>query len=221
FTALSDSVRVVVMLGHSGCGAVSGAVDAYLRPVKFWSKSMSPMLRSLIQRIFVAVSEGANGLKEVWGNDARDIPGYREALIESAVSINVAQAAFDLRQEVERNGKWEVEVLYGVHKFRRHQVCMPVDPMAAFADKNVRLAHAPTNPKDFHALAIEMAQILAPKKNVSSPAVALTAISVVSPSVSAMDRLAETSGMAWRVPVANGSPFFLIQSVVRKCRMKI
>src|SRR6476469_5207476 len=50
--ALSDSVRVVVILGHSGCGAVSGAVDAYLRPLRFWSKSMSPMLRGLVQRIF-------------------------------------------------------------------------------------------------------------------------------------------------------------------------
>jgi carbonic anhydrase len=162
--ALSDSVRVVVILGHSGCGAVSGAVDAYLRPLRFWSKSMSPMLRGLIQRIFVAVREGANGLKEVWGNDAKDMPGYREALIESAVSINAAQAAFDLRQEVERNGKWEIEVLYGVHNIRSHQVCMPVDPVAPFADKNVRLAHAPANPKDFHTLAMEMAEILAPKE---------------------------------------------------------
>lgn len=32
--ALSESVKVVVMLGHSGCGAVTGAVDAYLRPLK-------------------------------------------------------------------------------------------------------------------------------------------------------------------------------------------
>jgi carbonic anhydrase len=39
--ALSESVRVVAMLGHSGCGAVSGAVDSYLRPLKFWSKSVS------------------------------------------------------------------------------------------------------------------------------------------------------------------------------------
>ncbi len=160
--ALSDSVRVVVILGHSGCGAVSGAVDAYLRPVKFWSKSMSPMLRGLVQRIFVSVREAANGIKEVWGNDAKDMPGYREALIESAVSINAAQAAFDLRSEVERNGKWEIEVLYGVHNIRTHQVCMPVDPAATFADKNVRLALAPTNPKDFHALAMKMAEILAP-----------------------------------------------------------
>jgi carbonic anhydrase len=65
--ALSESVRVVVMLGHSGCGAVTGAVDAYLCPVKFWSKSVSPMLRSITQRIFVAVRETANGLNEGLG----------------------------------------------------------------------------------------------------------------------------------------------------------
>jgi carbonic anhydrase len=158
--ALSDSVRVVVMLGHSGCGAVTGAVDAYLRPQKFWSRSLSPMLKSITQRIFVAVREAATGLEDVWGPDAKNVPGYREALIETAVCINAAQAAFDLRQEVERNGKWEIDVLYGVHNIRNHQVCMPVDPQAERDDKNVRLAQAPTNPLEFHALAEEMATLL-------------------------------------------------------------
>jgi carbonic anhydrase len=167
--ALTDSVRVVVMLGHSGCGAVTGAVDAYLRPAKFWSRSLSPMLRSLIQRIFVAVREAANAIEEVWGTDAREMPGYREALIETAVCINAAQAAFDLRQEVERNGKWEIEVLYGVHNIRTHQVCMPVDPNAALSDENVRLAHAPTNPTEFRALAMHMAEILRPARPNRSP----------------------------------------------------
>jgi hypothetical protein len=37
---------------------------------------------------------------------------------------------------------------------------MPVDPSAQRADENVRLAQAPTNPKDFHALAVGMAEIL-------------------------------------------------------------
>jgi carbonic anhydrase len=166
--ALSESVRVVVVLGHSGCGAVTGAVDAYLRPHKFWSKSLSPMLRSLTQRIFVAVREGANGLKEVWGPDARELPGYRDALVESAVSINAAQAAFDLRQEVERNGKWDIEVLYGVHNIRNHQVCMPVDPHAQRSDDNVRIASAPTNPHEFSSLAKHMAEILKPNAAANS-----------------------------------------------------
>ncbi|MBX6311503.1 MAG: carbonic anhydrase [Isosphaeraceae bacterium] len=160
--ALSESIRVVVMLGHSGCGAVSGAVDSYLRPVKFWSKSVSPMLRSITQRIFVAVREAANGFKHVWGPDASSVPGYREALIEAAVCVNAAQAAFDLRQEVERAAKWEIEVFYGVHNIRNHQVCMPVDPLAPRSDENVRLAPAPNNPKEFRALAIQMAELLKP-----------------------------------------------------------
>jgi carbonic anhydrase len=160
--ALSDSVRVVVMLGHSGCGAVTGAVDAYLRPQKYWSRSMSPMLRSIVQRIFVAVREAANGLQEVWGPDAQNMPGYRDALLEVAVCVNAAQSAFDLRQEVERNAKWEIEVLYGVHNIRNHQVCMPVDPSAPRSDENVRLAHAPSNPVDFRVLAKEMAELLLP-----------------------------------------------------------
>jgi carbonic anhydrase len=159
-TALSDSVRVIVVLGHSGCGAVAAAVDAYLQPSKYWSKSISPMLRSITQKIFVAVREAANGLREVWGPDAGDMPGYREALVESAVCINAAQAAFALRQEVERDPNRQIEVLYGVYNIRNHQVCMPVDPTAPRADENVRLAIAPSDPNDLQSLAVQMAEIL-------------------------------------------------------------
>ncbi len=126
-----NSVKVVVMLGHSGCGAVTGAVDAYLRPLKFWSKATPPPLRAILQKIFVAVRESANGMAEVWGPKAAEMPGYREALIETAVAINAAQAAFDLRQEVETAGKWEIEVLYAVYNTFNHQVSMAVHPNTA------------------------------------------------------------------------------------------
>src|SRR4051812_31609040 len=58
--ALHESVRCIVILGHLGCGAVTGAVDCYLQPLDFWSESMPPMLRTITQRIFVAVREAAN-----------------------------------------------------------------------------------------------------------------------------------------------------------------
>jgi carbonic anhydrase len=158
--ALDESVKVVVVLGHSGCGAVTGAVDAYLRPLKFWSKSTSPALRTILQRIFVSVREGANGLDEVWGPDARQSPYFRDALIETAVCINAAQAAFALRQEIETAGRWEIEVLYGVYNLFNHQVSMPNNPQAPPSDTNVRLAHAPANPREFQSLARQMAEIL-------------------------------------------------------------
>ncbi len=160
--ALKESVKVIVVLGHSGCGAVSGAVDSYLHPVKFWSKSTSPALRSILQKIFVSVREGANGLDEVWGREGRQSPHFRDALIETAVCLNTAQAAYALRQEIETAGRSEMEVLYGVYNLFNHQVSMPNDPKAPATDRNVRLAHAPTDPREFQALARRMAEILRP-----------------------------------------------------------
>ena len=112
----------MVMLGHSRCGAVTAAVDSYLQPLKFWSKSTPNTLRLILQRLYMPVREAANGLKEVWGTDVRQRPGYREALIESAVLLNAAQTAYDLRTEVERAGKWEIEVLWGAYNLFTHKV---------------------------------------------------------------------------------------------------
>jgi carbonic anhydrase len=158
--ALSKSVKVVVVLGHSGCGAVSGAVDAYLQPLKFWSRSTSPALRSILQKIFVSVREAANELHVVWGPDARQSPFFRDALIETAVCLNAAQTAFALRQEIETDGHREIEVLYGVYNLFNHQVSMPNNPQAPPSDPNVRLARAPTDPSEFQTLARQMAEIL-------------------------------------------------------------
>jgi carbonic anhydrase len=158
------------MLGHGGCGAVTGAVDSYLMPLKFWSKSTSSMLRSIQERIFVAVREAANGIDEVWGPDARTKPEYRAVLIETAVAVNAAQAAFDLRQEVERAAKWEIEVLYGVFSLVNHQVSMPPDPRQPVSNENVHLEYAPTNPREFRVLSTKMAEILRPGNElVASP----------------------------------------------------
>jgi carbonic anhydrase len=162
-SALIESVKVIVVLGHGGCGAVTAAVDSYLQPVKFWSKTTTPMLRAIQERIFVAVREADNGLRSVWGPDAATAPGYRSALIEGAIAVNAAQAAFDLHQEVERAAKWEIEVLFGVFSLYNHQVSVPVIPDAPVADENVRLSYAPTNPKEFKHLAAQVAQILKPR----------------------------------------------------------
>lgn len=158
--ALSDSVKVVVMLGHSGCGAVTGAVDAYLQPLKFWSKTTSSMLKAILQRIFVAVREAANGLDTVWGPSARSMPGYRAALIETAVCMNAAQTAYNLHLEVEKAGKWEIEVLYGVYNLFTHRVALPIGDSPDSQD--VSLAYAPTNPRDFKTLAVQIAEVLKP-----------------------------------------------------------
>jgi carbonic anhydrase len=161
-TALRESVKVLVVLGHSGCGGVTAAVDAYLNPQQFWSRRNSITFRSILQRIFVAVREAAKGLEIVWGPDATKTPGYREALIETAVCINAAQAAYTLHIDAERS-RSEVQVMFGVYNLRSHQVSMPHDPFAPPADDRVNIADAPTNPRDFNALAVQMAEVLLPR----------------------------------------------------------
>jgi carbonic anhydrase len=167
---LSESVKVLIVLGHSGCGAVTAAVDAYLKPLSFWSKSRSNNLRSILQRIFVAVREAANALATVWGPDAPNMPGYRDALIETAVCVNTAQAAYDLHVAVERAGKWEIEVLYAVYNLFTHQVSMPNESLKAGADLGTHLAMAPTNPREFTPVAVQVAKRMLQANQAAKPA---------------------------------------------------
>jgi carbonic anhydrase len=155
-SALSDSVRTLVVLGHTNCGAVKGAVETYLDPKKFWSRNNSPALRLTFQRIFVAVRESDNVIRHLWGIDAPQQPGYREALIDASVCLNAAHMAFALRQQVEAAAKWDIEVLFGVYDIRTHQVCMPLHPPEVLDPANVNLARAPGHPRDFDQLAVEV-----------------------------------------------------------------
>jgi carbonic anhydrase len=159
---LHESLKVLMVLGHTGCGAVTGAVDTYLHPMRLWSKSTTTALRVILEKLFLAVRAAANGIREAHGPEARQMPGYRETLIETAVCVNAAQAAFDARKAVESAGQWDIEVLYGVYSLFNHQVSMPVNPYAAPGDQEVRLAYAPTTPREFHGLAVRMALLLGP-----------------------------------------------------------
>jgi carbonic anhydrase len=160
--ALSDSLKCIVVLGHLECGAVTAAVDAYLEPHELWTHAGSPVLRSIVQRIFVAVREADHGLEHVWGSKAPEMPGYRKALIDISVCVNSAQVAFDLQREVQQAGKRHIDVLYGVFNLGNHQVSMPIDPGAGFSPEKVNLAHAPTHAHEFHDLAVKLARILKP-----------------------------------------------------------
>ncbi len=160
--ALSDNLKCLVVLGHLGCGAVTATVDAFLEPHNLFTTASSPALRSIVQRIFIAVCEADHGLQHTFGPHVREMPEYRQMLIDVAVCVNAAQAAYDLRQEVKRTGKDNIDVFYGVYNILTHQVSLPVDPRASFSPESGNLAPAPTSPEAFHALATRMAETLRP-----------------------------------------------------------
>ena len=59
---LRDSLRLIVVLGHSGCGAMSAAVDAYLEPAGYLALASSHALRSVLDRELIVVQATAKRL---------------------------------------------------------------------------------------------------------------------------------------------------------------
>lgn len=157
---LSKSVRLVAVLGHTRCGAVSAAVDTYLEPWSYLANTTHG-IRSIVNLILVPVRKAANALEHVWGPDAARVPGYREALIETTVYVSTAQTAFSLRQELK--GYADVKVVYAVFDLVTHRIwTLPDDPKVS-ASGHVRLAEAPETLAEFEELAVRVALRMAKK----------------------------------------------------------
>jgi carbonic anhydrase len=83
FAAAAFGTRLVVVLGHSNCGAIHATVDELTRP----TRDQSPNLRSIVNRIRPAVE----GLIE------RGAGADRDALVRQAVRANIRMSADHLR----------------------------------------------------------------------------------------------------------------------------
>jgi carbonic anhydrase len=156
---MSASIKLIVILGHSGCGAVTAAVDAYLDPRRAASDSMMLAVRSIVDRLFLSVHRAAIGLQAIWGPAASDRPEYRRALIESSVCLNAAAAAYNVRTANERTLRADVRVVYGVYDLTSHCVSMPpVSMLTSKSDLRISLADAPLDSVEFEKLARENAE---------------------------------------------------------------
>ncbi len=151
---LGDSLKLLVVLGHSGCGAVTAAVDAFLTPSTYLSLATSHALRSVVDRIYVAVRAAVRSLEGVWGADVVRRPGYRSALIETTVLFNAALAAYTLQGEVSGNAATGCRVAYGVYDLVTHRVGLPAH---SGTDGGVWLAAPPRDREDFVQLAAHLA----------------------------------------------------------------
>ena len=111
----ADSLKLVVVLGHTGCGAVSAAVETYMSPSEYADIAFTHSLRSLVDRIMIAVRGASSAIQQVCGRNVVNHPNYKEALIEVAVYLNAAITAFDLRREISAFGGEAMHVVYGVY----------------------------------------------------------------------------------------------------------
>jgi len=135
---LAESLRVIIVLGHSGCGAVIAAVDSYLDPLAY--PSTSAPLRSIIDRILPAVRLADNALAEAHGGRTADSPGGRQALIEMSVRVNAALTAASIHEAL------SFPVQYGVYDLLSREVDLtepPADTQAMLALATEVAASAP------------------------------------------------------------------------------
>ena len=112
---LGSSLSVILVLGHTTCGAVSAAVDLYLAPQDYPELGLTHALRSIIDRVVIAVRGAANAISRLCGDSIKDHPGYRAALIEASVYLNAALTAFDVHRELMQfDEESKVRVVYSV-----------------------------------------------------------------------------------------------------------
>jgi len=107
------SLKLLTVLGHTGCGAVAAAVQAYLSPKHAASIATSRSVRAVVNHILLAVRSAALSLEQTWGAKVADDPGYPKALAEAAVYLNAALTAYQLAQEL-RPEDAGVKVVQGV-----------------------------------------------------------------------------------------------------------
>jgi carbonic anhydrase len=150
----AESLKLVVLLGHTGCGAVTAAVDTYLSPGLHAEIAHTRSLRSILNHLMLPVRVGAMSLVRAWGEEVRRRPGYRESLIEVAVCLNVAMAAYNLKRELSTSEQPGVEVVYGVYDLLRHRVRVP----SGDEQDAVRLLPAPSDLKDLNPVVLELAR---------------------------------------------------------------
>jgi carbonic anhydrase len=145
---LGGTLKLVVVLGHSGCGALSTAVDVFLNPGYYLALATKHSLRNILDRSLVVVQASANKLLTTFGADITRHPGYRQALIEASIVTNAALAAYSIQQEFVANDLTELRAVYGVYLLETREVWAPrLDDT-----KEVGLAAAPADLAGFAEL---------------------------------------------------------------------
>jgi carbonic anhydrase len=148
---LGHNLKLLVVLGHSSCGAVTAAVDAFLRPTEYLGLLSDHHVRAIINSLFPAVRGAATGLAAKWGEDVVKRPGYRAALIEFAVILNAALTASILRAEFD-DLAGKLGVVFGVYDLGSRRVQVPLASSDA-GNLGVRLVEAPASHDEFLQLA--------------------------------------------------------------------
>ena len=123
-TNLAD-LRLLGVIGHTGCGAVGAAVDSYLRPVNYLGVTHNLPLRSLIDALMASVRGADVALQRAHGANVTQSANYRAALADTAIILNAAVAADCLRTHFASVMSDSLGVAFGVYDLASRVIGIP------------------------------------------------------------------------------------------------
>jgi carbonic anhydrase len=145
---LRGSLKLIVVLGRSGCGALTAAVDVFLNPASYLPLVTMHSLRRILDGLLVVVQATARRFQSAFDPGIAQLPRYREALIEASIVMNAALAAYSIQQEFGTGDPEELQTVYGVYLLETRQVWAPrVGEL-----KGIGLATAPRDKDGFIVL---------------------------------------------------------------------
>ena len=157
--SLSESMKALVVLGHTQCGAVSAAVNAYLSPHDYIDIAFTRPLRTLVDRIQIAVRGTAQAVQRTYGKPISNHPQYGQALLDVGTYINAALTALDSQREMLRTDS-EIEVVFGIYDLETHRVSSRFLPLVPAANSPLvpALAAPPQDADGFVELARQLVE---------------------------------------------------------------
>jgi carbonic anhydrase len=151
---LGGTLKLIVVLGHSGCGALTAAVDVFLNPGDYVAIAAMHSIRNILDRSLIVVQASANKLLSAFGPGVARNPGYRQALIEASIVTNAALSAYSIQQEFVSHDQPELLAVYGVYVLETREVWAP----RSGGIKGTGLASPPRDLAEFAALADAVVQ---------------------------------------------------------------
>jgi len=119
------SLKLIADLGHSGCGALTTAVDVFLNPREYVPLATNHALRGILDGALVVVQTSARKLIATFGPAVVDRPGYRKALIETSIVTHAALAAYSIQGESAGGMPAGIQAVYGVYLLETREIWAP------------------------------------------------------------------------------------------------
>lgn len=153
---LKESLKVVVVLGHAKCGAVTAAVDTHMSPNAYANIACTFPLRSLVDQIQIAVRGASHALETYLGTAIHDRAMFRSLLVGITAYVNAAVSALELQRELSLYGSDGPEVVFGIYDFDS----LRVQSSPAVDGDSPRLRPAPRSAEELADYAIEIVDAL-------------------------------------------------------------